>query len=66
MSDTNATQWLTRRQVADMLGFEPKTLANWASEGKGPRFVRVGGGQCRYRLADVVAWQDDQFGSLAA
>ncbi|WP_454195386.1 helix-turn-helix transcriptional regulator [Nocardia sp. Marseille-Q1738] len=52
--------YLTRREVSEMLGFSPKTLANWASENRGPKCVRVGGGHCRYRLADVLAWQEAQ------
>lgn len=56
------TEWLTRQQVAELLKYEPKTLANWASEKKGPPFRRVGGGRCRYRLTDVLTWQKEQFG----
>lgn len=53
--------WLTREEVAARVRFSVKTLANWASQTppKGPRFIKVGR-QCRYELADVVAWQEAQ------
>ena len=37
-----------------------KTLAQWASQGKGPRYA-VFGRHSRYRLADVIAWENAQF-----
>ncbi|WKK13875.1 helix-turn-helix domain-containing protein [Rhodococcus ruber] len=51
---------LTRREVADRLKLPVKTLATWASTGKGPRFARIGK-YARYRLSDVIAWEDEQF-----
>lgn len=44
-----------KEEVAAILGIEPRTLDNWASLGKGPAYVKVGG--CRmYDLADVREW----------
>ena len=34
---------LTRRDAAAYLGTAEKTLAQWSSEGRGPRLCRVGG-----------------------
>ena len=34
---------MTRADAAKYLGYEPKTLAMWALQGKGPRSTRVGG-----------------------
>lgn len=34
---------MTRKDAALYLGLEPKTLAIWSSEGKGPAPIRVGG-----------------------
>ncbi|WP_147137017.1 helix-turn-helix transcriptional regulator [Nocardia ninae] len=56
------TEWLTRAEVSARLKVSVQTLANWAWEGRGPRFARPGGGHCRYRLTDVMAWEDEQFG----
>ena len=38
---------MTRQDAATYLGNEPKTLAMWALEGKGPKSIRVGG-RCFY------------------
>ncbi|GAB3134929.1 hypothetical protein GCM10027289_27770 [Tsukamurella serpentis] len=45
----------TSRQVADHLGVDIETLANWRYLGKGPVFVKVGGA-VRYDWADVATW----------
>ncbi|WP_245677673.1 helix-turn-helix transcriptional regulator [Nocardia acidivorans] len=58
-------EWLSRKEVSEVLGFSPKTLANWALENKGPRFARIGGGQCRYRLSDVTEWQNSHFATTS-
>lgn len=47
----------TRQQVADYTQTSVPTLARWAGEGKGPKFVKLGG-LVRYRRADVLAWLD--------
>jgi predicted DNA-binding transcriptional regulator AlpA len=58
MSDT---RWLTRRQVAKITGFAPKTLENWATmrPQKGPKCFKVSN-RYRYLPADVEAWQEQQ------
>ena len=40
---------MTRDDAARYLGHAPKTLAMWALQGKGPRFVKVGGRVFYYR-----------------
>ncbi|WP_342215977.1 helix-turn-helix transcriptional regulator [Nocardia brasiliensis] len=56
-------EWLTRKEVADLIKYSTKTLANWGSQGIGPRFEKVEGGHPRYRVSDVVDWQNNQFSS---
>jgi len=51
--------------VAEYLGVTPKTLAQWRSQGKGPRY-RKAGGFVRYRWADVDRWFDAQEGGGVA
>lgn len=51
----------TAREVAEFLGgdFSEKTLANWRSQGKGPKYIKFGegsGAAVRYDWADVEAW----------
>jgi predicted site-specific integrase-resolvase len=48
----------TRRELAELLGLNHKTLARWACCGLGPVFHKRGR-RVRYRAADVAAWLDD-------
>jgi hypothetical protein len=51
--------WLTREELARRWKLPPKTLAQWASQHKGPPFSKIGR-WCRYRLTDVVTWESRQ------
>jgi hypothetical protein len=51
--------WLDRKQVADRLRLPVETLAEWATEGRGPRYYKIGR-YARYRLSDVMAWEEEQ------
>lgn len=46
---------LRERQAASFLGVAPKTLANWRSQGKGPKFCRLGRA-IAYRQEDLEAF----------
>jgi len=50
---------LTRAEVAQLLGVEEKTLANWRSRSYGPLSFRVGKG-VRYRAQEVDRWLAEQ------
>jgi excisionase family DNA binding protein len=58
-------RWLTRSEVAERLRVPARTLAQWAHLGKGPRYA-VFGRHARYRLSDVMSWENSQFGGDAA
>jgi hypothetical protein len=58
---TAADTWLTRTELAKRLKVAPATCAQWASRGVGPRYA-IFGKFARYRLADVEAWENEQFG----
>ncbi|PZU36286.1 MAG: DNA-binding protein [Microbacterium sp.] len=45
----------TRQEVAAYLKLSVPTLARWAGEGRGPKFVKFGGA-CRYLRADVLEY----------
>lgn len=49
---------LTRRQAAEVLGFQPQTLARWKWEGREdrPPEVRVGSRAVRYRASELSRW----------
>jgi hypothetical protein len=55
-------QWLTRKQVAAREQMAEATLAQWGSgrERRGPKFAKFGR-HVRYRLSDVIAWENAQF-----
>ena len=46
---------MNRTEAARYLGLSPKTLAMWVSQGKGPKFHRVGG-RVFYFLHDLDAF----------
>jgi hypothetical protein len=54
-ANATAGDYLTEADVSDLTRFAAGTLRNMRSEGRGPRFLRVGKA-IRYRRADVVAW----------
>jgi predicted DNA-binding transcriptional regulator AlpA len=49
---------LTRKQAAEILGFQPQTLARWKWEGREdrPPEVVVGRRAVRYRASDLAKW----------
>jgi hypothetical protein len=51
--------WLSRKEVADRLRLPLKTLAEWATAGRGPMYYKIGK-YARYRLSDVMAWEQKQ------
>ncbi|NYF17529.1 excisionase family DNA binding protein [Microbacterium sp. AK009] len=48
---------MTRAEVAEFTRISLATLARWAGERRGPRFVKAGG-RVLYRKHDVLAWLD--------
>jgi excisionase family DNA binding protein len=55
--------WLTRDEVATRLRVPKSTVESWAVKGAGPRFAKFGR-HVRYRLSDVVRWEEDQLGGV--
>jgi predicted DNA-binding transcriptional regulator AlpA len=53
-------KFLTRAEVAERLDLTTKTLANWASNGKGPRCIRLAGGVVRYPRDEYEVWEQQQ------
>lgn len=51
--------WLTRSEIAERLQIPEKTLAQWASQRKGPPYRRFGR-HTRYRLSECIAWENSQ------
>lgn len=56
--------WLSRPDLAGRLKLPVTTLTKWAYEKKGPRYVKIGR-HCRYKLSDVIAWEDAQYSAVS-
>jgi predicted DNA-binding transcriptional regulator AlpA len=60
MDNLPQDKWLSRQELADRHGLPVKTPAEWASKGTGPRYAKFGR-HVRYRLSDVIDWEQEQF-----
>lgn len=47
---------LTRAQLASRLSLQPNTLAHWAVQGKGPKYLVING-RVLYDLDEVERWE---------
>jgi len=55
------TRLLDPQEVARILGTSLSTLARWRSEGKGPKYLKLGDGAfapVRYRPSDIKSFID--------
>lgn len=50
----------TTNEVADYLNVRPGTLDRWASDGRGPAFIKIENGRRRYEWADVREWVESR------
>lgn len=48
---------LTEKELAARWGISPRTLQLWRREGKGPAFITIGHHTIRYRMEDIVAYE---------
>jgi excisionase family DNA binding protein len=51
---------LTPQDLAEREGVPVPTIYKWNSEGSGPRYMVIGR-HVRYRLADVIAWENRRY-----
>jgi predicted DNA-binding transcriptional regulator AlpA len=57
MSTATDDRLLTRKQAAEVLGFQPQTLARWKWEGRADRPPEVRFGRAvRYRASELSKW----------
>ena len=52
-------QMLTPQEVSQLIKISVSTLENWRMQGRGPKFIKLGGGprgHVRYRQQDVEDW----------
>lgn len=50
------TIYLTEPEFCDRYKVGRRTAQNWRATGEGPKWVRLGLRQIRYRLSDCEAW----------
>ncbi|MFG1855008.1 helix-turn-helix transcriptional regulator [Actinomadura geliboluensis] len=51
---------LTPEDLAERYDVPLKTVYGWNSDGTGPRRMKIGR-YVRYRLADVIAWENERY-----
>ena len=49
-------EFLTSKEVADMLGIGEQSLRRWRTQGKGPPFVKIEGARVLYPRRDLEDW----------
>ncbi|WP_425301369.1 helix-turn-helix transcriptional regulator [Nocardia wallacei] len=54
--DRISRRWLTREEAGEYMGVHPRTLANWAAKGHGPRYSKPSSTSCMYRVADLDSY----------
>lgn len=64
-TNLDAEVHLTLKQLAERFGVPLQTVYLWNTKGVGPRRMRVGK-HVRYRLADVLEWEESQLETDAA
>jgi len=57
---SEAAKLLTTKQAADLLAVNSRRLVNWRRLGKGPAYVRLNTSCVRYRMGELVAYQDSK------
>ncbi|MGP5598979.1 helix-turn-helix transcriptional regulator [Glutamicibacter arilaitensis] len=50
----------TPAQLSERFGMTTGALAQMRYKGSGPKFIKLGGRQIRYRESDIQAWLDQQ------
>ncbi|MGP5049117.1 helix-turn-helix transcriptional regulator [Glutamicibacter ardleyensis] len=51
---------LTPSELGERFGMTKEALAQMRYRGNGPRFIKLGGKQVRYRESDVQAWLEQR------
>lgn len=52
------TDTMSTQELADYLEVAPQTIYRWRQSGYGPAWIRVGPRIIRYKVADVMEWED--------
>lgn len=63
-ADYDRSDVVTRSTAAALLTLSPRTLADWALDGKGPRFSKLGS-RTVYQIGKLVDWLDERMQQTA-
>jgi hypothetical protein len=56
MQNHNSPTTLTEKQLAARWSLQPKALQSWRQQGRGPRYLKLGGA-VRYPIAAVLEYE---------
>lgn len=56
---------LTLEELADREDVSVWTVYHWNKAGTGPRYMKIGR-HCRYKLSDVITWENERYADGAA
>jgi excisionase family DNA binding protein len=54
------THYIAEREAAAYVGLSVHTLRRWRSDGKGPKYCKIGARAIRYTRADLDEFMDAQ------
>ena len=57
---TSDERHLSPADLAEREGVSVDTVYAWNRDGSGPRYMRIGK-HARYRMADVLSWENDRY-----
>jgi predicted DNA-binding transcriptional regulator AlpA len=57
---TDDTLLMRRSELPSYIGISEQTLARWAHEGRGPKYLKLGTRLVAYRVGDVRQWLERQ------
>ena len=60
MRHTATEVYLTEKEFCEKHSLSPRTAQRWRVTGHGPKWVRLGLRQVRYRVSDCEAWAASQ------
>jgi hypothetical protein len=58
LSLTEKSQLLTTDEAAELLRVSVPQMMTWRRKGKGPSFLKLNNSVVRYRMGELVAYQD--------
>lgn len=62
LNEMPAGAMLSTKDLADLLGLEKSTPAQWRAKGFGPKFIRLGGKKVYYPVRELLSWLDARRG----